>query len=70
MPSRCIFFFSARRAWSTLLSRTETSTMGLPSSVWGAGNRSGSGAGCSGHKVKKRNMPPRLWGKARQSALC
>jgi hypothetical protein len=24
MPSRCIFFFSARRAWSTSLSRTNT----------------------------------------------
>jgi len=23
MPSRCIFFFSALRAWSTLLSRTK-----------------------------------------------
>src|SRR5579862_6275927 len=26
MPSRCIFFFSALRAWSTLLSRTRTCT--------------------------------------------
>src|SRR5690606_30717014 len=26
MPSRCIFFFSARSAWSTLLSRTDTCT--------------------------------------------
>src|SRR6516165_1272594 len=26
MPSRCIFFFSALRAWSTLLSRTKTCT--------------------------------------------
>src|ERR1700761_4363819 len=27
MPSRCIFFFSARSAWSTLLSRTRTCTV-------------------------------------------
>src|SRR5215831_16485450 len=27
MPSRCIFFFSAFRAWSTLLSRTRTCTL-------------------------------------------
>ena len=26
MPSRCIFFFSTLRAWSTLLSRTRTCT--------------------------------------------
>src|SRR5579885_3173633 len=26
MPSRCIFFLSALRAWSTLLSRTRTCT--------------------------------------------
>src|ERR1035437_6360569 len=26
MPSRCIFFFSTLRAWSTLLSRTSTCT--------------------------------------------
>jgi hypothetical protein len=26
MPSRCIFFFSTLRAWSTLLSRTKTCT--------------------------------------------
>src|SRR6185437_2057356 len=29
MPSRCIFFFSALRAWSTLLSRTRTCTHAL-----------------------------------------
>src|SRR5262249_14703108 len=27
IPSRCIFFFSAFRAWSTLLSRTRTCTL-------------------------------------------
>src|SRR6185295_4759412 len=27
MPSRCIFFLSAFRAWSTLLSRTRTCTL-------------------------------------------
>src|SRR5450756_132245 len=27
MPSRCIFFLSALRAWSTLLSRTRTCTL-------------------------------------------
>src|SRR5262249_19066101 len=26
-PSRCIFFFNALRAWSTLLSRTKTCTL-------------------------------------------
>ena len=31
MPSRCIFFFSARSAWSTLLSRTETCKLFTPS---------------------------------------
>jgi hypothetical protein len=39
MPSRCIFFFSALRAWSTLLSRTRTCTHPpfQERSVWCAG---------------------------------
>src|SRR5271154_526294 len=35
MPSRCIFFFSALRAWSTLLSRTRTCTRAPLQSVRG-----------------------------------
>src|SRR3954469_22594516 len=38
MPSRCIFFFSALRAWSTLLSRTRTCTNApllVPGLNWG-----------------------------------
>src|SRR5882724_3660025 len=31
MPSRCIFFLSALRAWSTLLSRTRTCKRSVPS---------------------------------------
>src|SRR5882762_2230081 len=39
MPSRCIFFLSALRAWSTLLSRTRTCTpdssrLILPDAAW------------------------------------
>src|SRR5581483_5920083 len=33
MPSRCIFFFSALRAWSTLLSRTRTCTRRISFSI-------------------------------------
>src|SRR5262249_20963246 len=45
MPSRCIFFLSALRAWSTLLSRTRTCTRHTSSkwiferSVDGSGRR-------------------------------
>src|SRR6185437_9234539 len=42
MPSRCIFFFSALRAWSTLLSRTSTCTLApslMPGRIRGSKGR-------------------------------
>src|SRR6185312_12872456 len=56
MPSRCIFFLSALRAWSTLLSRTRTCT--FAPSLWPVGLGSNSAQGGRSSRAAVTENPP------------